>query len=80
MECEMDGLQRILAFLDVLEEQGVHYQIDQTRPDALLVFFTLVGTRVEVDFFVDRAVYRCFKGSEDVHADEHLLMSLVAGR
>jgi hypothetical protein len=69
----------VLDFLDALDEAGVHYQIDQVRPDALLVFFTLVGVRVEVEFFVDRITYRCFKGHEDVLADEALLMRLAAG-
>jgi len=74
-----DGLQRVLDFLDALDDAGVHYQIDQVRPDALLVFFTLVGVRVEVDFLVDRMTYRCFKGHEDVIADDVLLMRLVEG-
>jgi hypothetical protein len=47
------------------------------RPDAILVFFTLVGVRVEVDFFVDRMTYRCFKGHEDVYVNEGELMSLI---
>lgn len=72
-----DGLQRVLDLLDVLDEEGVHYQIDQVRPDALLVFFTLVGVRIEVDFFVDRMTYRCFKGREDVHVEEDVLMKLI---
>jgi hypothetical protein len=72
-----DGLQRVLDFLDTLEEANVHYEIDQVRPDAILVFFTLVGARVEVDFFVDRMMYRCFKGHEDVYVDENMLMGLI---
>ena len=72
-----DGLKRVLEFLDILDKENVHYQIDQVRPDAILVFFTLVGVRVEVDFFVDRMTYRCFKGHEDVHVDESMLMDLI---
>ena len=72
-----DGLKRVLDFLDILDKENVHYQIDQVRPDAILVFFTLVGVRVEVDFFVDRMTYRCFKGHEDVHVDESMLMDLI---
>ena len=73
-----DGLQRILDFLDILDEKGVHYQIDQVRPDSIMVFFTLVGGRVEVDFSVGGMTYRHFKGHEDVHVDESLLMGLIA--
>jgi len=72
-----DGLQRILGFLDILDKEGVHYQIDQVRPDAILVFFILVAIRVEVDFFADRMTYRCFKGHEDVYTDENDLMNLI---
>ena len=72
-----DGLKRVLDFLDILDKENVHYQIDQVRPDAILVFFTLVGLRVEIDFFVDRMTYRCFKGHEDVHVDESMLMDLI---
>ena len=79
METEMnsDGLKRVLDFLDILDKENVHYQIDQVRPDAILVFFTLVGLRVEIDFFVDRMTYRCFKGHEAVHVDESMLMDLI---
>ncbi len=44
------GLQHVLDFLDALGDANVHYQV---RPDSILVFLTLVGTRVEVDVFVD---------------------------
>jgi hypothetical protein len=77
MDTSDDGLKRVLDFLDALEEAGVQYEIDQVRPDAILVFFTLVGVRVEVDFFVDRMTYRCFKGREDVYVDEGDLMNLI---
>lgn len=73
-----DGLQRALDFMGFLDEKGVHFQIDQIRPDAIMVFFTLVGARVEVDVFVDRIAYRCFKGHEDVYVDESALMSLIS--
>lgn len=79
MEASMkkDGLQRILDFLDHLDEKGVHYQIDQVRPDSIMVFFTLVGGRVEVDFSVEGMKYRYFKGREDVHVEENILMDLI---
>jgi hypothetical protein len=79
-DMKKDGLQRVLDFLDYLDEKDVHYQIDQMRPDAILVFFTLVGMRVEVDFFVDGMKYRCFRGHEDVESDEKLLMSFLGER
>ena len=74
---ELDGLQRMLDFLDTLEDEGVHFVIDQVDPGSLLVSFTLVGTRVEVDFYPDRMEHRVFKGSEDVHNDKSLLDQLA---
>lgn len=72
-----DGLQRLSDFLDRLDNEGVHYQIDQVRPEALLVFFTPVGTRVEVDVFPDHMTYRCFTGNEDVFHDDARLKALM---
>jgi hypothetical protein len=73
-----DGLQRMLDFLDVLREKGIHFWIEQQAPEALMVTFTLVGRRVEVEFFDDHLEFSYFKGNEDVSRDEKLLMALIA--
>ena len=55
-----DGLQRVLEFLAILNEKGIHYRLEQQSPDAIMVTLTLVAARVEVEFFVDE-VRRRFK-------------------
>lgn len=72
-----DGLQRVLDLLDMLDEKGIHYQLDQARAGALHVFFTVVGARVEVEFTPKGMTYRLFEGSEDVHTDMTALLSQV---
>jgi hypothetical protein len=72
-----DGLQRMLDFLDVLREKGIHFWIEQQASEALMVTLTLVGFRVEVEFFSDHLEFSCFKGDESVSRDEKLLMALI---
>jgi hypothetical protein len=72
-----DGLQRMLEFLDLLREKGIHSWIEQQAPEALMVTFTLVGVRVEVAFFVDHLEFSIFKGNEDVFVDENVLHDLI---
>jgi hypothetical protein len=72
-----DGLQRMLGFLELLSNKGIHYFIEQDRPDSLMVTFTMVGIRVEVDFFVDHFEFSVFRGNEDVEVDERILLKLI---
>jgi hypothetical protein len=72
-----DGLQKMLDFLRNLQNKGIHYQIDQASPDALLAFFTIVGGRVEVEFRPDGMRYRTFIGNEDVLDDLKFLTELI---
>lgn len=72
-----DGLQRVLDLLDMLDDKGVHYQLDQVRPGALHVFFTVVGARVEVEFTAKGMTYRLFEGSEDVYTDMSVLLGQI---
>ena len=74
----MDGLQRLLDFLDDLREKGIHFFIEQQETDGVMVTFTLVGVRVEATFFVDRMTFSVFKGNEDVETDPALLQKLIA--
>ena len=73
-----DGLQRMLDFLAMLNEKGIHFQIEQQSPEGLMVTLTLVGARVEVEFFVDEMHYCVFSGSESVDTDEGALMRVIA--
>lgn len=74
---KQDGLERMLDFLDLLREKGIHFWIEQQAPEALMVTFTLVGKRVEVEFFVDHLEFGVFAGNEDVSRDEAALRGLI---
>jgi hypothetical protein len=77
MKMQKDGLQRLLTFLELLQEKRVDYSLDQQRPGAIMVTFALVGIRVEVEFFVDRVEYSVFRGDESIETDEKALADLV---
>lgn len=73
-----DGLQRLLEFLQMLADKGIHFWIEQQSPDELMVTFTLVGARVEAYFSIDEMTFSVFKGNEDVETDATLLQGLIA--
>jgi hypothetical protein len=72
------GLEDMLEFLDLLRSKKITFRIEQQRDDSLMVSFTLVGVRVEVDFFEDHFEFSYFKGSEAVNLDREALMRLIA--
>ena len=72
-------VQKLLNLLDKLDESNIHYQLDHLRADAITVFFTLVGARVEVDFSSTTMTYSVYRGHEDVETDTGRLMALVDG-
>lgn len=72
-----DGIKDILSFLDFLRSQRVMFRLEQMRPDSIMVSFTLVGARAEVDFFEDHIEYSLFKGDESVLDDLAALIALV---
>ena len=47
----LNGLSDLLPFLNFLSKRKIWYIIEHCRDDAIMVSFTLVGVRVEVDFF-----------------------------
>ncbi len=72
-----DGLQRMLDFLNFLDEKGIHCYVEQIAPDSMQATLTVVGARIEVTFFVDHLEFSVFKGNEDVSRDETLLRELI---
>jgi hypothetical protein len=72
-----DSLQRMLDFLNMLEEKGIHYFITRYSPEGLTVTLTLVGVRVEAEFTVDQMQFSYFKGTEDVITDEKVMDQLI---
>ena len=73
----MDGMQRLLDFLDMLRKRRIQFSLSQQQDDAIEVSFALVGLRVEVEFFVDHVEFSYFSGHEDVISDESKLKKLI---
>ncbi|KAF0231671.1 MAG: hypothetical protein FD175_579 [Beijerinckiaceae bacterium] len=67
----------ILAFLESLRETNIHFSLRSSRDDSISVDFTLVGCRVEVDFFEDHIEFSYFKGDEGVERDWKIMEQLL---
>jgi hypothetical protein len=74
---EFNGVGDILEFLDFLRSKKIHFRLDQYRTNTILVSFTLVGCRVEVDFFDDHIEFSYFTGDESVHDDWKIMQGLL---
>jgi hypothetical protein len=48
------GLPDLLAFLNFLRAKGVWYIVQHLRDDAIMVSITLLGERIEIEFFERR--------------------------
>ena len=73
----MDGLRRLLIFLNYLKEKRVHFELAHDRHDSVMVTITIIGARIEVDFFEDHFEYSVFRGNEDVEDDERSLLAMI---
>jgi hypothetical protein len=67
----------IFKFLEHLRAAGIHFKLRSSRDDSVSVDFTLVGCRVEVDFFEDHIEFSYFTGDESVHDDWKIMQSLL---
>jgi len=80
MEMVMTGFARLVSFLDFLRDKKIHFFLDYQQSGGILVCLTLVGARVEVQFFEDNIEFSTFLGHEDVSSDEAALQALIAAR
>lgn len=71
------GLKDLLPFLNFLKEKGVWYIIQHLRHDAIMVTITLLGERVEIEFFDDHIEYSRFTGDEGVERDPAVVFALI---
>jgi len=74
---QLTGITDLLSFLNYLGKERIHYRLDHLREDSIMVSFTLVGARVELDFFEDHVEFSFFTGNEDVETDTRLLTDLI---
>ena len=68
----------LFELVSALEHGRIHFTLQRHRPDTILVTFTLVGERVEVDVFEDghMEVSR-FKGNESIVGGKDLVYELI---
>jgi hypothetical protein len=74
---KIDGLQRLLDFVEFLREEGVYFSLHSKSNVSITVDFELPGIRFEADFYPDHMVFAHFPGSEDVSHDDDLLDRLL---
>ena len=74
---KLRGIQDILEFLNFLRSKKIFFRIEGLRTNSIMVTFTLVGCRVEVDFFEDHIEFSYFTGDEGVHDDWKLMQALL---
>lgn len=61
----------------LLNQRRIWYAVDYGRDAPLTLRFTLVGARIEVDFFKDRVAYRAYTGQEVVEDDQEFLFTVI---
>jgi hypothetical protein len=71
------GIIDLIPFLSALRDKKIWFEITQDRPDSVMVTFTLVGCRVEVDFFQDHIEFSYFTGDESVENDWAIMQGLL---
>ena len=71
------GLEGFLEFLALLRDKKITFRLEQQRDDAIMITFTLVGVRVEVEWFADEVEFSYFVGDEGVSTDEAALLRLI---
>lgn len=67
----------IFNFLNDLRSNSIEFRLGSSRDDSVSLDFTLVGCRVEVDFFDDHIEFSYFTGDESVHSDWAIMQALL---
>ena len=72
-------MEKLLQFIQRLDEAGIHHSLGSLRADAILVDAHVPGQRWEIEFFADGHVEieRFFADPEGVLDDEAVLDTLI---
>jgi hypothetical protein len=70
------GFDGLIQFVSFLKHQGVYYELKHSLSDAISVWFVIVGSRFEVDFFNNYVTYNFYKGNEEVFTDDTQFLQL----
>ena len=76
----LNGIKDLLPFLNFLKDHKIWFSLEFWRDDAIDVVITLVGVRLEVEFFEDHIEYSLFTGDESVMDDQKQLFDLIIER
>ncbi len=72
-----NSFQKLLDFLDRLEDEGLWYRLDHFRPETICVCVDVPGERWEVEFFADGHIeFERFRSSGDIE-DESVLEQVM---
>jgi len=71
------GIKDLIRFLNYLDHNKISYWLSHDRSDSIMVEITLLGKRLEVDFFEDHIEYSVFSGNEDVLDDVPALIGMI---
>jgi len=77
---KLNGLQDLLPFMNFLRKEKIWYRMDCLRDDAIMVTLTVVGARIEVEFFDDHIEFSVFEGDESVDDDTDRLFRIIRER
>jgi hypothetical protein len=68
----------LFDLLSSLERAKIFFTLHRFREDTIMIACTLVGSRIEIDFFEDGHIeYSIFKGNEDVEEDLEYLTNII---
>jgi hypothetical protein len=68
---------KVCSIFSLLRQKKITFRLEQQRDDAIMILFTLVAVRVEVEWFADEVEFSYFTGDEGVSADENDLLQLI---
>jgi len=75
---KLRGIRDFIPFLDYLDSINVFYRIEKCRYEAIMVTFTVIRARIELEFFDDHIEYSVFRGSEDVSDDDREIFRIIS--
>lgn len=73
----LKGFDGMVDFLNYLHDQKITYRLDHSRAESVMASLTLVGARIEVEFFSDHIEFSIFTGDESVSRDTQLLYRTI---
>lgn len=69
----MNAMEKLLDFLEKLDEVKIHYALQCNRSEAIMVLIAVPGERWEVEFFADGNVeVEVFRSSGHIESESEL--------